>query len=70
MDKTLITIYPNFTKNIFLINLFILFIYCWLRWFFIAVCRLSLVGGEQGLPFIAVHVLLIIVASLVAEHGL
>ena len=29
---------------------------------------LSLVGGERGLLFVAVHGLLIAVASLVAEH--
>ena len=33
-------------------------------------CGLSLVGGELGLPFIAVRGLLIAVAPLVAEHGL
>ena len=27
-------------------------------------------SGERGLPFVAVHGLLIVVASLVAEHGL
>ena len=38
---------------LFYINLFILFIYFWLRW-----------------VFVAGHGLLIVVASLVAEHGL
>ena len=47
-----------------------LFIYLWLRWIFIAALGLSLVGGEQGLPFVAVPELLIAVASLVVEHGL
>ena len=50
------------------INLFILFIYFWLCWVSVAAtfssCR------EWGLLFVAVHGLLIAVASLVAEHGL
>ena len=49
----------------FLINLFIF----WLRWVFIAVRAFS-TCGKQGLLFVAVHGLLIAVASLVAEHGL
>ena len=39
----------------FLINLFILFIYFWLRWVFIAVLRLSLAvasGGYSSLPWL------------------
>ena len=39
-----------------------------LRWFFIALHGLSLVG-EQGLLFTVVHRLLLAAASLVAEHG-
>ena len=50
-------------------NLFILFIYFWLRWVFVAAWAFSSCG-EQGLLFVAVHGLLIAVASLVAEHGL
>ena len=38
-----------------------LFIYFWLHWVFVAVRRLSLVAASR---------LLIVVASLVAEHGL
>ena len=38
-----------------------LFIYLWLSWVFIAECRLSLVTE---------HMLLIVMASLVVEHGL
>ena len=38
-----------------------LFIYFWLRWVFVA---------AQGLLLVAVHGLLIAVASLVAEHRL
>ena len=49
------------------ITLFIyLFIYFWLRWVLIAVCRLSLVAASG----VAVRGLLIAVASLVAEHRL
>ena len=43
---------------------FILFIYFWLHWVFIPSC------GERRLLFVAVHGLLVAVASLVAEHGL
>ena len=46
---------------IFLINLFISSIYFWLCWVFVA---------PHGLPLVAVHGLLIAVASIVAEHGL
>ena len=45
-----------------------LFIYLWLCWVFVAVCGLFSSCGEWGLLFIAVHGLLIAVASLVAEH--
>ena len=45
----------------FFFNKFILFIYLWLSWVFVAAFRLSLV---------AVRGLCIAVASLVAEHGL
>ena len=47
-----------------------IFIYLWLHWIFVAVCGLSLVIASRGLLFIAVHWLLIVVASLVVEHGL
>ena len=53
------------------IYLFSVFIYFWLCWIFVAACGLSFSScGEQGLLFIAVHGLLIVVASLVVEHGL
>ena len=58
--------YSTYALFFFYINLFI---YFWLRWVFIAVRGLSLVGGERGLLFIAVRGLLIVVVSLV-EHGL
>ena len=50
----------------FLINLFILFIYFWLCWVFIAARGLLPSCGERGLLFVAVHGLLTAVASLVA----
>ena len=66
---------------LFLKYLFIyLFIYFWLRWVFVAACGLSLVVGYSSLwcmgfslwwlLFVVVHGLLIVVASLAAEHGL
>ena len=44
-------------------------IYFWLLWFFVVVQAFSSCG-EQGLLFVAVRSLLIVVASLVVEHGL
>ena len=46
--------------DFFFFNKFILFIYFWLRWVFVAVCRL---------PLVVVHGLLIAVASLVVSTG-
>ena len=48
---------------------FILF-YFWLHWVFVAVYGLFSSCSEQGLLFVAVRSLLIVVASLVAEHRL
>ena len=61
---------PGKPIYVFLIkkNFIHLFIYFWLRWVFIAARGLSSCG-ERGLLFIAVHGLLIVMASLVAEHG-
>ena len=50
-------------------NLFIYYFYFWLCWVFVAARAFSSCG-ERGLLFVAVHGLLIAVASLVAEHGL
>ena len=50
-------------------NAGILFFF-WLRWVFVAAGRLFSSCGERGPLFVAVHRLLITVASLVAEHGL
>ena len=44
--------------------------YFWLRWVLVAACGLSLIVASGGLLFVAVHGLLIAVASLVTEHGL
>ena len=44
--------------------------YVWLHWVFIAARGLSLAAASRGYSFVAVHRLLIVVASLVAEHGL
>ena len=46
-----------------------LFIF-WLLWVFIATRGLSLVEASRGYSLAAVHQLLIVVASLVAEHRL
>ena len=45
-------------------------IYFWLHWVFVVVRGLSLVAVSGGYSFVAVHGLLIAVASFVAEHGL
>ena len=47
-----------------------LFIYFWPCWVFIAAHGLSFSCGKRGLLFVAVRGLLIVMASLVAEHGL
>ena len=52
------------------LNLFIILIYFWLHWVFIAVRGLFSSCGKRGLLLVAVHGLLIAVASLLAEHGL
>ena len=50
----------------FFFKIFLILIYFWL--YFIAVHGLSLVAVSGGYSLVAVHVLLISVASLVAEH--
>ena len=54
----------------FLFKIYLLCIYFWLHWVFVVAHRLFSSCGEQGLLFVAVHGLLIAVASLVAEHRL
>ena len=50
------------------------FLFCFVlrgpRWVFVSVCGLSLVVVTGGYSLAAVHRLLIVVVSLVAEHGL
>ena len=54
---------------IFLKFILFIIIYFWLHWVFVAARAFSSCS-ERGLLFVAVHGLLIAVASLVAEHGL
>ena len=49
---------------------FFLFIYFWLLWVFSAARAFSLVEVSRSYSVVAVHGLLIVVASLVAERGL
>ena len=42
----------------------------WLHWGFLAVCLLSLVSMSRHYSLVVASRLLIVVASLVAEHGL
>ena len=55
---------------LFLKNYLCIYFYLLLRWVFVAVRGLFSSCGERGLLFVAVRGLLIVVASLVAEHGL
>ena len=55
--------------KIFII-LFYLFFFFWLCWVFLAEHSLSLVLVSRGYSLVEVHWLLILVASLIAEHGL
>ena len=49
---------------------FYLFIYFWLYCGFVAVCKQAFSGCvEKGYSLLVVHGLLIVVASLVTEHG-
>ena len=44
--------------------------YLWLSWVLVAVHGLPFRCGERGLLFVAVHGLLVAIASLVVEHRL
>ena len=44
--------------------------FMWPCWVFTVVCGLSLVAGSKGYSLVVLLGLLIVVASLVAEHGL
>ena len=54
---------------IFIKKCIIIVIVIWLHWVFVAVQAFSSCG-EQGQLFVVVQGFLIVVASLVAEHGL
>ena len=63
-----------FLRDYLFIYLFVylcmyLFIYFWLHWVFVVPQAFSSCS-ERGLLFVAVRGLLIVVASLVVEHGL
>ena len=55
---------------LFLNKFIYLFIYFWLRWAFVAAHGIFSSCAERGLLFVAVRGLLIVLASLVAEHRL
>ena len=55
---------------VFVKSILKIFIYFWLHWVFVAMCGLCLVAASGGYPVVVVHELLIVVASLVVEHGL
>ena len=59
------------SSDLFLIYILILFIYLFLAVLGLRCCTQAFSScGEWGLLFVAVHGLLIAVASLAAEHGL
>ena len=61
----------NLQCGLFFKNKFIYFIYLFLAASGLCCYEQAFSScGEQGLLFVAVHELLIVVASLVAEHGL
>ena len=55
-------IHPPFARFLFT-HLFVYLFYVWLLWVFVATHRLSLVAASQGYSLVAVHGLLIAVAS-------
>ena len=58
-------------RSFFFLNNFYLFIYLFLAALGLHCCAWAFSScGERGLLFVAVHGLLIVVVSLVAEHGL
>ena len=46
------------------------YLFIWLPWVFIATSGLSLAEASRGYSLAAAHQLLVVVASLVAEHKL
>ena len=59
-----------FFKFIFKSYYLLIYFYFWLHWVFAAAPGLSLIVASGGLLLVAVHELLIAMASLVAEHRL
>ena len=59
-----------FLKFIFKSYYLLIYFYFWLHWVFAAAHGLSLIVASGGLLLVAVHELLIAMASLVAEHRL
>ena len=72
VDSNLIQLFIFFNSiSFFKMNLFIYLIYLFLAVLGLRFCAQAFSScGERGLLFVAVHGLLIGVASLVAEHGL
>ena len=70
-DTTLVFLYVCLVLEIIYEALSYLFIYLFMAVLGLCCCvRAFSSCGERGLQFVAVHGLLIVVASLVAEHGL
>ena len=55
------------SENLFFF--FLIHLFFWLRWVFIAVCSLSLVVASGGYSLVMVLGLLVVVASFVSVHG-
>ena len=70
MHHFLILFSTFYLCSFFLNFIYLLLLLFWLHWVFIAARGLFSSCGGRGLLVIAVHELLIAVASLVAEHGL
>ena len=56
--------------KVFFFLIYLLFIYFWLRWVFVAAYSLSLVAVSGGHFLAVVRELLVAAASLAAEHAL
>ena len=63
LDMSSVTIRFSISQNI-------LCIHCWLCRVFIAACGLSLVVASRGYSLVVVCRHLIVVASLIVEHGI
>ena len=72
-DVAIYSVIHDFSAVILLSCAYVFLIFCfivWLWWVFINACGLSLVVASGGYSPVAEHRLFIVVASLVAEHGL